>query len=299
MAIIFGKKPLVTAPASAPAPVAAPSKPTLFGAKPPPKNLPAAPTQVGGGLKPVVKVTAAVGIPPAKSAGLSFIKKGAAAVQTMAQEDVKAEARSKDNVFGFWLPNGGAAAATFLDGELKEGMLDIPFFHQHSVFMNGSYNNHFICTVDEEPCPICEGGDNASFVGVLTVIDHSEYTSKKDGKVYKDNIRKFVAKRNTIKTLLTMAKKRGGLAGCTFDISRTGDKEPGVGNVFDFTEKRDLKALKALYETKDRLIAPLDYNKMLASMYHSAADLRKLGFGSQAPAIGTEQGVTEDYDSTM
>lgn len=240
--------------------------------------------------------------PVAKSISLSFVKKGAQAQQTIAQEDMKAEQKAKDNMYGFYLPNGKETQITFLDGEVKEGMLDIPFFYQHSVFMNGSYNNHFICTNDDEPCPICEGGDTPSFVGLLTIIDHSEFTSKKDGKVYKDNIKKFVAKRNTIKLLLKKALKHGGLTGVTFDVSRTGEKEPSVGNQFDYTEKRTLKQLQSVYGSKEKIIKPIAYEEYLKGIYLPAAQLRKLGFGASQGPIGGEapmEGDSSAYDETM
>jgi hypothetical protein len=298
-------------PAPAPAPAPKPAVKTLgtsqklFGGikkaqpAPEPEEEPEAPPPKPG-LKMGVKPPATKLKPTASASKLAFVKKGSTATQVLAQEEMKAEQRSKDNVFSFWLPPNGEGQITFLDGEVKDGTLDIPFFHQHSVFMNGSYNNHFICTGDSEPCPICEGGDAPSFVGILTVIDHGEYTSKKDGKVYKDNIRKFVAKRGTIKNLLKIANKRGGLTGCTFDVSRTGDKEPGCGNQFDFVEKRTLPKLQAIYGTKDKAITPLDYNALLGAMYLPAEQLRKLGFGSSQPPIGSEKAMTEEeYDETM
>lgn len=299
MAIIFTKKtpkPATAPVAPAPAPAAKatlgnPLKKTLaFGGNkasiaPAKNNTPA----------PATKPT-----PVPKGVAMSFIKKGAAAQQSMAQEDMKAEQRSKDNMYGFYIPNGAETQITFLDGEVKEGMLDIPFYYQHSVFMNGSYNNHFICTNDEEPCPICEGGDSPSFVGILTIIDHSEFTSKKDGKVYKDNIKKFVCKRNTIKLLLKQAIKRGGLTGATFDVSRTGEKEPSVGNQFEFVEKRPLKQLQAEYGNKDKVIAAIKYDEYLKGVYLTAAQLRKLGFGASQSPIGSEGPVDETaYDQTM
>lgn len=233
------------------------------------------------------------------SGGMSFIKKGKAAQEVMAQEEHKAEQRSKGSVLRFWLPKDKDACITFLDGNLADGMLDIPFYYEHQVNMNGSWNNHFICTQDEEPCPICEGGGAPSYVGVFTIIDHAEYVSKKDGKTYKDQVRLLVAKRDSIKQLTKLAEKRGGLRGCKFDVSRTGDKSPAIGNVFDFTEKHTDAQLTQLYTAKahDGKVydksKPLNYEEILTNMYMPAKELRKLGFGSMTAPVGSESMPSE------
>lgn len=222
---------------------------------------------------------------------LSFLKRGKEAAQTFEKEEHKAELASKNKSQRFWMPNGGETKITFLDGELKDGMFDIPFFYQHSVHMNGTYNNHFVCTQDEEPCPICEGGDQPSYVGVLSVIDHGEWTSKKDGKIHRDEVKLFVVKRATVKVLMKEAAKRGGLTGCEYDVSRTGDKEASVGNVFSFNEKYTLPVLAKKYGSKDKVVAPFKYDEVISFM--PASELRKLGFGSTDAPIGSEKPQTD------
>lgn len=238
--------------------------------------------------------------PAQKGTTLSFVKKGKQAQEAMEREERKSE-HSKNDVYRFWVPKDKTTTLTFLDGDLVDGMLDIPFLYEHNVNMNGSWNNWFICTQDSEPCPICEGGGKPYYAGFLTVIDHSEYTSKKDGKVHKDNIKLFVAKRETIKQLQMMAVKRGGLRGCTFDVARTGDKSASVGNVFDFTEKLTNQQLVAKYKGKDfDKSKPIDYNKLFTEMYMDAKELRKLGFGSMSGPVGGESGVDDaDYSSNL
>lgn len=269
-------------------------------------NKPKTPT-VGAANKPTTpskpaSVPSKPGTPPKPPpSGLSFVKRGKAAQVIADQEDKKAEMRSKGSVFRFWLPADASTSITFLDGNLVDGILDIPFYHEHQINMGGSWRNWFICTQDDEPCPICEGGAQASYVGAMTIIDHSEYTSKKDGQVKKDEVKLFVAKRETIKLLQKYAVKRGGLRGCTFDVSRVGDKSPGVGSSFDFTEKLTEAELNAKYKAKgpkdiDRTKA-VEYDKHLAAQYQPASELRKLGFGSSASPVGSESPAGgEDYD---
>lgn len=235
---------------------------------------------------------------PAAKPALSFLKRGKEAKAIAEQEDKKAEMRGKDYVSRFFVPlSVGTGCITFLDGDLVDGILDIPFFHEHNVNMNGKFNNFFICTQDEEPCPICEGGAPASYVGAMSVIDHAEWKDK-NGVTHRDVRKLFVAKRDTIKLLQQYAVKRGGLRGCTFDVSRVGDKSPAVGSAFDFTEKLTEAQLVAKYKSKgpkdpDRSM-PLNYEEYLQSQYQPASELRKLGFGSSSNPVGSESGTGYD-----
>jgi hypothetical protein len=217
----------------------------------------------------------------------SWMMKGNKAKEALEKEEVAAEQRKKESgrMYRFWLPENGSTSITFLDGNLDEdGVLDTLMYYEHNVFMNGNWKNWFACTKEIAPCPICEGGDSPSLVGVFTIIDHSEWTGK-NGQLHKDERKLFVAKRQILKQLQMIAAKRGGLAGCTFDVMRTGDKSPGCGNVFDFTEKRTLKEIASIY--KEAAEGPADYEDQLP--YYPPDDLRKMGFGSQV--IGSEKGI--------
>lgn len=226
--------------------------------------------------------------------GLSFLKKGQAAKDTFDAEEKKTEMAMKNTARRFWLKmDKPSATITFVDGNLIEGSFDNPFAFEHFVTIAGKGNN-LICLHEEESCPICEGGAKYSYVGYFTVIDHREYKDNQ-GKTHKDKKRLFVAKRSTIKQLLTSAQKRGGLAGCLFDVSRTGDKEASVGNVFDFTEKLTSAQMKAKYG--DEAI-PFNYDEAIAEGYISAKDLRKMGFGQTG--IGTEKPLNdEDHSDSL
>jgi hypothetical protein len=228
-------------------------------------------------------------LPPKQKANLKFIKRGTAATAAIVKEEKRVE-QKMNQLYGFWMKPNSDTSITFVDGNLDGEVLDIPFIYQHHLNMNGKWGNFFICTQEVEPCPICEGGNTPSFVGVLTIIDHTEFQSKRDGLMKKDQIRLFYAKRDTIKQLQKLAAKRGGLAGCTFEVSRTGDKSPSTGNQFDFVDKKTPAQMKAVFG--DKANQP-DYDKILAGMFISAKDLRKMGFGSMAP-VGAENSVEDD-----
>lgn len=267
----------------------------ILGTKPKPQ---AAAQAAPAAAKPAQAADAAPvtnSAPKASTGGLSFLKTGAAAQTAMAKEDHKQEMNAKGKVLRWWIKLNDEKQITFLDGNVVDGVLDIPFFYEHMIQMNGKWTN-FICTQDTEPCPICEGGNTPSYVGVMSIIDHSEETYK--DKVYKNQRRLFSAKRETIKLLQKKAIKHGGLRGVKFDVSRTGDKSASVGSVFDFAEKVTDQFLTNAYKTD---AAPINYAEVLAAQYLSASDLRKMGFGSLNSAVGSEKGPQDDtdYDSKM
>ena len=122
---------------------------------------------------------------------VSFLKHGKDAVEAERREVADREARSKA-VWRFWIPTGGSTSITFLDGDLDpDGILAVPRWYEHQVFMNGNWRNWFVCVSEDEVCPLCEGGDHASLVTGFTVLDHSEYTDKK-GTVHKKDRKSVV-----------------------------------------------------------------------------------------------------------
>jgi hypothetical protein len=225
---------------------------------------------------------------------MNWMKRGDDAAVSLKQAEAESKAKSMQNksMWRFRLNDGEEARVTFVDGELtKNGNIDWLTYREHQVFMNGKWNNHFVCTEPAEKCPICESGDSPSWVAVLTVIDHREYKSKKDpGKSYKNQPRLFVMKQQTAKLLQNLGEKRKGLAGCTFDILRAGDKSPAVGSSFDFIEKNSVKDLQAQFMEKDEhgkmktVFVPADYEKEI--VYRSAKELMQFGFASSGTSIG-------------
>lgn len=223
----------------------------------------------------------------------SWAKTGNAAKNAMAKEDAKKEQQQEqqNKLRRHWMPKNTETQMTFLDGALDDdGVLDALVFYEHQVFMNGNWRNWFVCTQDSEPCPICEGGDNPSLVGVFTAIDHAKF--EYNGKHYQNTKKMFVAKAMTMKQLQKIAAKRGGLTGATFDVSRTGDKSAGVGDMFDFTEKRSLAQLKKAYpDVKDW--EPGNYAEEI--VYRDADELRTIGFGTNT-SIGNEAPLDQEAD---
>lgn len=234
------------------------------------------------------------------SGGGGFLKKGAAAKAAMQDEEAKAELRKQEQgkMWRFWVPPGEDRQITFLDGDLDDdGMLDIPMYYEHQVRVNGAWET-FVCTADDDqtqPCPICEKGDSQrQLVGVMTVIDHSDYKIKKGanaGKTITNQRKLFVAKQATLKLLTKLAVKRGGLARCTFDVSRSGDKAANVGDAFDFVQKwENLQEIADACEIKIEEAQPADYEAEIT--YRTPEELIELGVGKAHGGVGYEKGVS-------
>ncbi len=245
-----------------------------------------------------------------KKSVVSFLKVGAAAKAAVANEQAKAEAKQAQygKMRRFWMPYNKDGSVTFLDGDLdSDGILVAPRYYEHRIRVGGDYQN-YVCTAEidqSQPCPLCEAGDKASLVGVLTVIDHSSYTVQKGpnaGKTYKNQRRLFVAKEGTLNQLQKLAQKpeRNGLTLCTFDVSRGPENKhpPAVGDTFDFSQKwksredlaetleLDIEGVQpAVYEGEDGEISYLTPEQLIA-----------LGVGKAHGGVGYEKGISHAKD---
>lgn len=237
---------------------------------------------------------------------MGFLKTGKAAIAAQEKEEQDKKARDAAREAGetrrFWMKEDSETQITFLDGMLDDdGIFMNPCYSEHNLYMNGNWRNWFPCVAESEPCPLCELAEDrnnkvsrANLVTLFTVIDHSSFES--NGKVYKDQIKLYVAKHDTMKMLLKHAQKNGGLVGCTFDVSRTGENSANVGNSFILDQKNDLADIVATFQAPDKPIAPLDYEKVIH--YYTAAELGGMGikgapsFGAGAASSGEAKSAT-------
>ena len=233
---------------------------------------------------------------PAKEAkapgGVSFLRRGKESRDAVAEAEARAEAAAN----GAWRFRIGPKQLgedfriTFLDGDLgDDGLLDHGgSWEEHTVQHAGKWDN-YVCVehgAGSDPCPICNGGDNPSMVFVLSVIDNTEY-QRQDGTTTKDRRKLYVFKRTTLKTLDKLAKKRGGLTGCVFDVTRVGQKSPNVGDMFDFVEKLSPDELAEKYGSDDEgnpKWAPFKYAEVIK--YRTAEELINMGLGVPVETIG-------------
>jgi hypothetical protein len=144
----------------------------------------------------------------------------------------------------YWMPekdqSGRTIVATiaFIDG--------VPFtYREHQFYLNGNWRNWQTCLIGTgDKCPYDEAGNKNYFVGAYTVIDTREWRGK-DNTVHKNEVSLYPSKGDSLKALRILADARDGdLAGCMFRVSRSGDKSPSVGNVYDFIERLPTKTIR-------------------------------------------------------
>ena len=224
---------------------------------------------------------------------VTWLSKGKQSAEIAKKEEAAAEMRKaqQGKMFRFWMKEGEEARITFVDGVLTNGVLLPPRFYEHNLMMNGKVQT-FVCPEQSNPdggdkCPLCESGDRPALVSLFTIIDHRSFKGA-DGKVYKDTPKLLVAKPQAMEYLQKRADKFGGLAGVTFDVSRTGDKSASIGNTYDFvSQEQDLEVLRKKYtrtfkdekgkEVTKSVFVPANYEEEI--VFHTGDELRQMGYG--------------------
>lgn len=245
---------------------------------------------------------------------VSWLNRGAQSAALAKDHEALVEKKKSEigKMFRFFIKKGEEARITFVDGDLTpEGLLLPPRFYEHNLYQGGKWNNFYVCPEQTCPgqgykCPICATGDTPYLAAAFTIIDHRSFTTK-EGKVYANQRRLFIAKPTTFELLAKLAVKRGGLAGCTFDAMRTGDKDASVGGQFDFQEKHPLDHLKALYQEpvkndkgdvvgQQTAFRAANYDEEF--VFRTPEQLLASGFGGaigQQPAAPAAPASTENY----
>jgi len=249
---------------------------------------------------PEAQNEAAPATPPtaAFKAQPSWMKTGAAADDAFAEQSASkadfgiALDKRKALPYEFWMRPGEEKRITFLDGYLatdpaEQGRLIYNAFRFHTV-RNLKFPTKFdsyVC-LGEEPggCPLCEGGDESTWVSVFPIIDHSAFTNQQ-GVTRQHEVKLFIAKSITIKLLQKKAAKYGGLAYQCFDFSRTDSKMARVGDQMDYVGPAPLEAMQAKFPEHN---LPLDADWYLKSVpYFTRDEIMSMGYGAgtqQAPA---------------
>lgn len=167
-------------------------------------------------------------------------------------EGLSEEAEAEATATGprrYWMPvtpqNGvdsDGREIVFLDDEP-------PRFKEHQIQIQGNWFNFATCPGPEE-CPLCQVGHKPYYAAAWTVIDRNEYKGK-DGRVYKDQLRLFIAKFRVAKLLDRETKflktKKGvatGLAGLVYNVVRTDEKSPNTGDSFKLVAQAGASLLK-------------------------------------------------------
>jgi len=225
-----------------------------------------------------------------------FMKSGAEAKKAFDKSEAESKARKEkgDKPWPFFLKSGEDANVTFLDGKIDPatGILDIHYLNLHRVKVDSRWED-IVCIEDQEPCPLCAGGNYKTFVGLLTIIDHREREYEKDGKTVKAGVtrRLYIAKSETLKQLTKMAEKLPhGLCGVTYEVSRTGDRKAAVGDLYDRVGEHSYAEILEHFGAD--LAKVIDYPSALTVL--STAEMSKLGIGKKVSTFGSSKGKTAD-----
>jgi len=152
------------------------------------------------------------------------------------------------------------------------------FFNEHQFQANGSYYNYETCIRDiEGECPLCESQNRAAPVGVMTVLDLTEY-KKKDGTMSKPRKKIIVLKQGGRERFLRKQKKLGGLAFKKFEVYRSKDpKGEATGTEVEYEKDVDPEVLRQFAPEGvdvDEWLKPFDYEEIFKPK--SASEIRRL-----------------------
>lgn len=239
---------------------------------------------------PPPKKTGGFGGKKSKSAPTGGVLSSKAWKDKLVQKEAEAEARKaeSDLMWRFFFAEGEERTITFLDGELDDdNQLDIRGVEEHRVKLNGNWRN-IVCTMDSEGfCPACDGGDKPALRGFLTIIDHHPHkieNGPRKGEIINNERKIFAAPISILKKLTAQAIKRGGLTGCTYEVTRSGDKSPAVGSDFEFVEKLDLEDLAEKYGLDEEGVSPANYDEEI--VLRTSDELIALGVGKAPTGPG-------------
>ena len=167
------------------------------------------------------------------------------------------------------------------------------FFNEHQYEANGSYYNYDTCIQDiEGECPLCESGCKIAPVGVVSIIDLTEY-KKKDGTTTSPTKKVMVLKQGGRERYLRKQDKLGGLAYKKFEVYRSNDKKgEATGTDVEYEKDVDPEKLKQLAPkdvNPDEWIQPFDYTEIFkpktAAQLRAAIGLSEpVGAAESAPA---------------
>lgn len=187
--------------------------------------------------------------------------------------------------FRVWLPVGERTNLTFLDG-------DGFFFYEHQLKINGDWKNWFTCLKDFSECPLCDSGDTPSYVAAYTVIDHSEYVSKKTGKKVKNQKKLLVTKGPVHDKWARRIEENGDLTYCVYSCARDRKNECNTGEDITFRKRlsrEEILKFKPEGVDDEEWLKPFDYMEVFKPL--SVDELRNIV--GQAP-VGSEGPAKED-----
>lgn len=169
---------------------------------------------------------------------------------------------NSDKIFRFRIKPGETATITFLDTPKPT------FYFAEHVVKSGNHFEFVTCVGETAACPLCAQGEVPSMALAGTIINHSDYTTKK-GNVIKNRKQLIVLKGKAKRAFEKQIDKlKGNLAFAVFEADR--DISPtscATGETFEYKGRFSKeKFAKIVPEgmTLEEFVAPMDYETILA-----------------------------------
>ena len=194
------------------------------------------------------------------------------------------------------------AGADPKDSEAKLIVLDetpVAFWEHNRINPStGKYGMTDICLKDvpDSDCPICDTGDESSYVCVHSVLDTRTRIGQKDGKSYSFEKKLLVTKPTVTAKLAKLKKKHGSLKLALIEFSRTSDKESRTGETLEWEGHVKIEKLRSIHkklnikEDFDQWIAPFDYDKIFK--VKSREELERVA--GMRPPVGRADTIAEE-----
>lgn len=195
----------------------------------------------------------------------------------------------------FWLPPSKSCKVVFLD--------DNPFcVWEHNLKLNGSFRNWFTCRLGFEEnatCPMCDAMRTGNksikriYTGFLTMLDVTGWKTDK-GELVKNQRQLYPMGVETLKRIRVIKHKKTTLVGAMFDVTRTGDKSPGCGDMWDFIKYVDPFKDESFFfhsRMENKMKAPevFDYQEMFKAI--SAQEMKTI---CSSGAYAESEGESDD-----
>jgi len=212
------------------------------------------------------------------------------------REQAKIEQGSK-SAPRFWMDPGDTKTIIFLD--------DSDFcIYEHHLKIGGKWGNFFTClrgmdAKNPKPCPFCLSGNKRQFSSFVTIIDCTGYKDKQ-GKEHKYIRKLFPMTTTTLDKFIAKRNKKTSLVGAVWEVSRTSDRAPKVGDDWEHKGEADLdKDTKLHYKSaKDNLLhppEPYDYLKLFEPLTEDEMRAVLANAGSMMGGSGGEYAPKGEY----
>jgi hypothetical protein len=158
--------------------------------------------------------------------------------------------------------------------------------HEHNPKINGQFkDNWFTCRkgadINDLACPMCSSKVRRYYIGFITVLDATGWQTKKDNKLVIYQRQLFPMKVESLKRFKILKHKKTHLVGAMFDVTRTDDRSPQCGDMFDFEEYVDLNDEKYWFDSrlegKKKQPEPFNYLEVMKPL--SSKEMMSIGIG--------------------